>query len=262
MPTRKTKGTSLHYTITGSGPETLFFSHGLLFHAGMWEAQVAAFSGSYRCVTYDHRGQGQSGREGDRSMDTLAEDAIALMEDLELGPVHFVGFSMGGFVAQRVAARRPDLVRSLVLLDTSAEPEAKPMQYALLNTAVKLFGVGPIKGRVLPILFGRSTLEDPAQAGMVAQWTTWLSALPKDITAAVKGVIERDSVEEEITAIACPTLVVVGEEDVATVPAKSQRIAALIPGAKLAFLRRCGHMSPLEDPEGVNAALTEFWNEL
>jgi pimeloyl-ACP methyl ester carboxylesterase len=266
MATHEINGTSLHVEIRGNGPETIFFSHGLLFHHGMWHHQLDAFAERYRCVAWDHRGQGRSGREGGRDMDTLARDAAALIEavqaDTGCGPVHFAGLSMGGFVGLRVAARRPELLRSLALLDSSAEPEVKPGQYALLNTVVRLFGTGPVLGRVQPILFGASTLADPARADTVAFWTEWLRGLPRDVVQAVRGVIHREGVTDELAAIRCPTLVLVGEEDMATSPRKSERLAAGIAGARLVRVPRCGHMSALEDPEAVNAALAGFWDGL
>lgn len=89
-----------------------------------WEAQVAHFSTSHRVVTFDLRGQGRSEHaESGLDLDNLAADAIELIWTLGLGPCHLVGFSMGTFVALRVAARRPELVRTLTLIGPSAEAE-------------------------------------------------------------------------------------------------------------------------------------------
>ncbi len=276
MPSREINGTHLHCVDLGEGPELVLFSHGLLFHQGMWAQAMAHFTEGhaeripakrFRCVAYDHRGQGQSGREGARDMDTLADDAAALIERLQAeyrcGPVHFVGLSMGGFVGLRVAARRPELLRTLVLLDSSAEPESNPKKYRRLNTVVRLFGViGAVQKRVLPVIFGRSTLEDPERAAVVQFWTDWLKNLPRDVTAAVQGVIMRAPVVDELAHIRCPTLIVVGEEDKATPPHKSERMAAGIEGAHLVRLPRCGHMSILEDPAATLTAMEAFWNAL
>ena len=104
-------------------------SHSLFFDHRMFEAQLKEFSlnWSYRVIAYDHRGHGLSANaaDGRYDMDTMAADVVALIEHLNLGRVHIVGNSMGGFIALRLAARRPDLVRSAAVLGSSAEPEAK-----------------------------------------------------------------------------------------------------------------------------------------
>ncbi|MDQ8159242.1 MAG: alpha/beta hydrolase, partial [Gemmatimonadota bacterium] len=92
----------------GSGPP-LLFSHGLLWSTRMFDAQVAALRHQYRCIAWDHRGQGQSEVPPTRaiSIEQCYEDAVALIEQLGVAPVHLAGLSMGGFVAMRIAARRP-----------------------------------------------------------------------------------------------------------------------------------------------------------
>jgi pimeloyl-ACP methyl ester carboxylesterase len=117
MPFKEINGTRIHHTETGSGPETIVFSHGLLMSGEMFRDQVAAFSDRYRCITFDHRGQGQSEvTESGYDMDTLAEDAAALIRELNCAPCHFAGLSMGGFVGMRLAIRHPELLKSLILL--------------------------------------------------------------------------------------------------------------------------------------------------
>ncbi len=258
MSLREVNGTKLYYEVNGQGSETLFFCHGLLFSGEMWSGQVTTFSDRYCCVTYDHRGQGRSGRQGGRDMDLLAADAIALIESLGKGPVHFVGLSMGGFVGLRVAARRPDLLRSLILLNTSAEEEPNKVKYGLLVAMVRLFGVKAVSNRIMPILFGKTTLQTPQQQEMLRRWQNWLNQLPRDVTDAVNGVISRRAVLDEIRAIPCPTLIIAGEEDIATTSAKSKRLAAAISDSRLEFLPGIGHMSALESPDRVNTLISGF----
>jgi pimeloyl-ACP methyl ester carboxylesterase len=89
----------------------------------MWRFQVAAFRDRFRCVAWDHRGQGRTEvTDTGYDMDTLADDAAALVAVLGIAPVHFVGLSMGGFVGMRVAARRPELIRSLALMGPPPTP--------------------------------------------------------------------------------------------------------------------------------------------
>lgn len=118
----KINGAEIHCEEDGKGRETIVFAHGLLFSGRMFESQVMALKGRYRCVTFDFRGQGRSEvTASGYDMDTLAEDAAGLIEALGCAPCHFVGLSMGGFVGMRLAARRPALLKSLVLLETTAQ---------------------------------------------------------------------------------------------------------------------------------------------
>ena len=246
----------------GTALPTIVFSHGLLFSTALFTPQVAALRNHYRCVAYDHRGQGRSSASPLRSIsiELLYQDAVALIEALNVGPVHFVGLSMGGFVGMRLAARRPDLVRSLSVLESSAdaEPAENMLRYRGLSAAARVFGVAPLIRRVMKIVFAKSTLEDPTRRAEVQLWKTMLASNPRSIWRAVNGVIERTAIYPELGRIECPTLVIVGDEDVATVPAKSERIAAAIAGARLVRIPRAGHSSSLEAPAAVNQALAEF----
>ena len=112
MPWLGVDGVELHYEERGgaAGGTPIVFSHGLLWSGGMFDAEVAALSGRYRCIAYDHRGQGRSATSPTPyDMERLADDAAALIEQLGAVPCHFVGLSMGGFVGMRLAARRPEL---------------------------------------------------------------------------------------------------------------------------------------------------------
>lgn len=245
----------------GHGPPVLF-AHGLLWDTRLFAPQVAALRDRHRCIAWDHRGQGRSEVTADGyDMDTLADDAAALIERLGVAPVHFVGLSMGGFVGLRLAIRRPELLRSLVLIDTSAEPEAraKVPRYRMLNFVARWFGFGPVVDRVMPILFGPSFLGDPARAAERAEYRARLLALDRIGTPrAVRGVIERAGVADQLHRIRTPTLVLVGEEDGATPPERAEALAIGIAGAQLVRIPGAGHTSTLEQPAAVNAALAGF----
>lgn len=255
-------GTSLWVEDSGGDGPPLLFSHGLLMSSRMFDAQVAALQGRYRCIRWDHRGQGRSADVNARaiSIEQVTDDAVALIRALALPPVHFVGLSMGGFVGMRLAARHPELLRSLTLLDTSAdaEPEENVPRYRLLNAVTRWLGIRWVVGRVMPIMFGRTFLSDPAKATDRAHWRAQLAGNRRSIYRAVNGVIEREAVTPELAAIRCPALVLVGEEDVATVPAKSERIRERIAGAELQRIPGAGHSSSVEQPAAVTAALDAF----
>lgn len=264
MPTIPINGCNYHYEIHGEGEETILFAHGLLWSGYLFHKQVAYFKDRYRIVTYDHRGQGQTEVTANGyDMDQLYEDAVDLIERLELGKVHFVGLSMGGFVGMRLAARRPDLVKSLALTETSAQEEPNVVKYWFLNTIVKLFGINNlVVGPVMKIMFGEKFLNDPQRSAERAEWIGQLKQNKKTITRAVNGVINRQGVEDELSRITCPTLVVVGTQDKATVPAKAEFIHARIPQSRLVYIEGAGHTSSIEEPAQYNAALDEFWKEV
>jgi pimeloyl-ACP methyl ester carboxylesterase len=266
MPQMRINGAGIHYEEVGRGRETIVFAHGLLFSGRMFEGQVRALRDRYRCITFDFRGQGQSEvTPSGYNMDILTEDAAGLIEALGCAPCHFVGLSMGGFVGMRLAARRPTLLRSLVLLETSADPEPKENigPYRRLNLVARWLGVRPVAGRVLKILFGRRFLEDPARDLLKEEWRRRLIANNRiGITRAVTAVIDRAGVYDEIGRIALPTLIIVGDQDIATPPTKAERIRGRIPGSRLVVIPGAGHSSVIEEPEAVTRALAEFLDEL
>ena len=252
-------GCQYHYEIHGSGHETLVLSHGLLWSGHMFHKQVKHLKGGFRIVTYDHRGQGASEVTAEGyDMDSLYEDAVSLIETLQLGAVHFGGLSMGGFVAMRLAARRPDLIKSLILMETSALDEPNKLKYNLLNTIVKLFGVNSVVKPVMNIMFGRTFMTDPERRDEREYWTAELKKNKKSIVKAVSGVIDRKGVAEELKGIKCPTLILVGTEDIATTPAKAEFIHSKIQGSELAYIENGGHTSSIEEADQYNSAIEQF----
>ncbi len=265
MPHASVNGATLHYSDTGGEGETIVFSHGLLFSGQMFDAQVAALSAGYRCITYDHRGQGQSEvTEDGYDMETLSDDAAALIETLNAGPCHFVGLSMGGFVGMRLAVRRPDLIKSLVLIETSADPEPaeNAPRYRKLNFFARWIGLWAVIDRVMPIMFGASFLKDPTRVEDRKRWRKAILSNDRiGITRAVTGVIGREGFHADLAQISQPVLILVGDEDVATVPEKSERMHAALDGSRLVVLEGAGHSSTIETPAAVNRALEEFLQE-
>jgi 3-oxoadipate enol-lactonase len=267
MATFELDGTFLYYEDTGPGStgETIAFSHGLLWGTELFAAQIAALRGRYRCIAWDHRGQGQSGSDHRVciGMELVWQDAAQLLDKLAGGPVHFCGLSMGGFVGMRMAARRPDLVRSLILLETSSEPEPPDniARYRMLTRVTKLLGPRPVKNKVAPIMVGKTILADNARREELAKYVDLMSRR-RDIWRAVNGVIDRAGIHCELGRITAPTLVMVGDEDVATPRDKADRIAGAIAGARVVTIPRAGHSSPVEEPALVTAAIEDFLRAL
>jgi 3-oxoadipate enol-lactonase len=265
MPNIEVNGTSLYYEDTGPGAtgETIAFSHGLLWGTELFEPQVAALRERYRCIAWDHRGQGKSAGDPHRNcigMELVWQDAVALFEALGVSGVHFVGLSMGGFVAMRMAARRPDLVNKLVLIETSflPEPTENVARYRLLSAIYRTVGPRLIQSRVAPIMLGKSIINDPDRKAQVAEFVK-LMTRRRDVWRAVNGVIDRAGIaQSELSRITAPTLVIVGDEDVATTPEKAQQLVAAIRGARLVTIPRAGHSSTREQPAPVTAAIESF----
>ena len=189
--------------------------------------------------------------------DTMAGLAQSV---LETAPQRFAlaGLSMGGYIAFEVLRQAPERVARLALLDTQARPDtaeagaARRSQMALAQRE----GLRPVVEALLPRLLHPARQQDPR-----------LRALLRDMAAQV-GVtgylnqqnanLTRPDSRPTLAQIRCPTLVLVGEQDVLTPPACAQEMAAGIPGARLVQLPECGHMSALEQPAAVTEALVAW----
>jgi pimeloyl-ACP methyl ester carboxylesterase len=242
--------------------ESVVFGHGVLFSGRQFRAQIDRLRDRYRCVAVDFRGQGLSpASDSGYDMDTLTEDVVAIIDKLGLGAVHFVGLSMGGFVGMRLAARHPELVRSLVLLDTSSgpEPRANIPRYKLLAAVYMWIGIRPVRKPVEKIMFGPTYLRDPRSRAELDEWVEELSGLDKlGVKKAIYGVIEREPIHPEIGRITAPTLVAIGADDVATTREKSEAIVAGIPGSRLEVIADAGHSSSIEQPDAVADLIESF----
>ena len=124
------------------------------------------------------------------------------------------------------------------------------------------FGFRFVADKVMAIMFSKSFLQDPERSDEKLWWRTRLVYNRKTMFRAVNGVIQRQGVYDELKNIKAPVLIVVGDEDVATVPAKAERIHAAIPGSKLVTVTKAGHSSTVEQPEQVNRAIEQFLNGL
>ena len=262
MATILVNGVNLFYKESGSGPETIVFSHGFLMDHSMFEPQRAIFEKQYRVIAYDHRGQGQSQDPGQGyDMDTLADDAAVLIKLLHAAPCHFAGLSMGGFVGMRLAAHYPELIRTLTLMNTTATKEKllNRVKYAFLAHMVKIFSPAPFTPIAVKELFGQTTRKSAERRPMLEQWTGKLRARPRNIAHSLLAVMNRREFRsDELTAIRCPTLIITGEDDTAQPPANSKSMIAGIRGARHVNTPGAGHSSCLETPEAVIAAMQEL----
>jgi pimeloyl-ACP methyl ester carboxylesterase len=143
-------------------------------------------------------------------------------------------------------------------METSADPEVNAAKYNLLRFIFSLGGARLVSRKVISILFGSSSLADPSRNEIANVWRTRIEGYPTTIVRAVDGVIQRQGVAGELGQIRCPTLILVGDEDIATTPEKAKRIHAGIPGSVLNVLPGAGHSSCLEVPGEVNRLIGDF----
>jgi len=252
----------LHIVDSGDGSEAIVFAHGMLFSGVMFDPQVAALNRQYRCVVYDHRGHGRSAvPKSGYDMDTLAKDGMDLIETLGIGPCHFVGVSLGAAVGLRLALWRPDLLRSLVIINGDADPEPRKSRakYRGLNLLARIFGLKLAVNQVMPIVFGQTFMNDPDRAMERNFWRRQIAAGDRwGITRTVASIIDRPGLYAELGSIKTPTLVLSGDEDVAVPPQGPERMHKAIPGSKFLRIPKAGHSMTLEQPEAVNIAIKEF----
>ncbi|QEX17753.1 3-oxoadipate enol-lactonase [Hypericibacter terrae] len=250
-------GADLAYRMDGpAGRPILLFSNSLASDMSIWDDQVAALKSDYRIVRYDTRGHGRSPVvDGPLTIDDLASDAIALIEQLALGPVHFVGISLGGMLGQAVAARRPDLLRSLTLSNTSSETDKPELWEPRIQTALTT-GMAPLVEPTLERWF--TAPFRASQPQRVETVRRMIAATPPKGYAACARAIQGLRQTAILARIVTPTLVIAGREDASTPVAVAERIAHAIKGAKLVVVEQAAHITPIEQADKFNQHLRHF----
>ena len=266
MPYIKLKNTELYYESKGRGEEIIVFGHSMLFNLRMFDDQIAFLCDKYRCVSFDFRGQGKSqiNTEG-YDLDTLTDDIAELITVLNCNPCHFVGFSMGGMVAMRLAIKHPELLKSLVLIDTSSEkePKEKMGKNKMMIWISKYFGLSVLSNRIMSMFFSVNFINDKSRRELKREWKNHLLANDKvGIVEVVKGVLYRKSITQLLDKIKAPTLILVGENDTLTQYDKAEILHKNIKNSILKVIPRAGHMSPVEEPDFVNQQIGGFFTNL
>lgn len=239
--------------------------HSLFLDGRMFDVFAEAAAGRYRVVRPDHRGQGRNPSSSAEivTMDEVADDVEAIVEKLDLGPVHLLLSSMGGDVGLRLAARRPDLVRSMVLVGSSAraEPEDQLESFRAVVHDFRQRGfVDDLLDLLMQIMFAKTTLANESKADLVSKYRAEFAALPTGLAPALSGVVERASVVHLLPAIKVPTLVVTGAEDMPRPTAWADEMHEQLPDSQLWRLDGIGHSPLLEAPEVVNPRVLEFFD--
>ena len=264
-----TRDTRLAVYSAGSGLPLLLL-HAFPLDHSMWERQTS-LADHLRIIAPDLRGFGASDPASPESIAQMADDAVALLDALHVTrPAVVCGVSMGGYVAQHVAARHPDRVASLVLVDTKLEADTSETRAARVDLAAKVgrLGLSILADLMIPRLLAPVAVNaDPKTTARHRDNKAVLQRMIVEqrvgaIQAVLAALGDRPDMTEAMRHVRVPTLLVVGAEDQITPPACLEAAEELIPAARLLIVPHAGHLVPLEAPEVFNAALLEFLRDV
>jgi pimeloyl-ACP methyl ester carboxylesterase len=261
----KGRGFKIHYIEEGEGPSVVF-AHGFVMDRDMFVPQFEELPGRNRCVAWDMRGHGKSDcPPGPWTVQDTVVDLIAFIEDVNAAPCHLVGMSWGGWLALRVAIQREDLVRSVVLIDTSADaesPERAEMFRGFQATVRDHDGVSEELARsTLPLLYAQSYIDNQPDA--ISYHVDRVTKMKTEaVVEGLRAIIERDDVTDRLGEIRVPVLVIHGEQDASISLERGEAMAKGIGGAEMVKIPGAGHTTPLEAPDVVNEALGGFFSRV
>jgi 3-oxoadipate enol-lactonase len=259
MRTIRVNDVDLAYDIAGQG-EPVLLIHGLGSARHDWDPQMAELSTRYRVISYDVRGHGDSSKpRGPYSVAQLGEDAAALIRELDLGPVHVVGLSLGGMIAFQLAVDEPELVRSLTIINSG--PEVVPhnlRERMLLWTRLLLTALlGPAR---LGKMLARKLFPKPEQDVLRRAFIHRLAQNDRRAYLAVTRAVLGWSVADRIGDVTCPVLVVAAERDYTPIARKRAYVERLR-DARLEVIMDSGHATPWDQPKALNQRLLAFLDE-
>ena len=243
----------------GSLPRhTFVLAHALGCELTMWDALAHHLAEHGRVVRYNQRGHGDSeAPAGPYTMAELADDAARLIAELALGPVVWVGLSMGGMIGQELALRHPGLVRALVLANTtSGYPAEAQAGWSQRIAGIQQGGLEAIVDGALQRWFHAGFHAQQPQT--VAHWRARVLACDAAGYIACCRAIAGLDTTARLPGIAVPALVIAGALDQGTPPEMARVIAQGIPGARLVVLPEASHLSVLEQPLAFRSTLDDW----
>ena len=249
----------LAYTDVGLGQPVVLL-HGYPFNRSLWTEQVSALSNSYRVMTPDLRGLGESDASaGAATMNRMAEDVAVLLDRLEISRAVVGGLSMGGYVALAFYKQFPSRVRALILADTRAQADTHEGRQARFRQAGQALaeGMASIADAMLPKLLTPETVSKRPEVVKRVR-DMMLKTKPEGAAGALLGMAERDDQTSLLSQISCPTLILVGREDPITPVADSEKMQREIGGSRLVVIENAAHVSNVERPEQFNDELVRF----
>jgi pimeloyl-ACP methyl ester carboxylesterase len=261
LPEIPRPGVTLHYETRGRGAPLLLVA-GLASDALSWLTVAEPLASRYRTIAPDNRGVGRTlPQDVPVDVDTIADDCAALLDHLGVAQADVLGHSMGGFVAQRLAARHPDRVRRLVLVATGHRAGERIVDrfFALADRLDAGEDRATWFRSLFEAIFTRRFLSDPAMVDLALRWAI---EYPFAQSAAgfrrqCEAMAAFDS-REDVRAIAHPALVVAGREDVLFPPERCAAFAAALPGARSAVIEGAAHAVHTEQPRAFVEAVVGF----
>ncbi|MEC4668681.1 MAG: alpha/beta fold hydrolase [Nitrospirota bacterium] len=252
-------GLTLAYTDEGKGMPVVFV-HGFPLNRNMWAPQVQALSRQHRVITVDLRGHGESGAPLWRyTMEQFADDLTGVLDHLSIQQAVMAGLSMGGYILFAFYRKYATRVNALILSDTRAQPDTDEGRAGRFNMAQSAYtqGSGAIADVMLSKLLCPASLHTRPELvqqvrGMITAMT--LGGMAGDLM----GMADRPDSVPLLSTIACPTLIIVGELDLATPPSDAHLMSEQIPGAQLKIIPGAAHLPNLEQPEAFNDAVRSF----
>jgi pimeloyl-ACP methyl ester carboxylesterase len=258
MPLTDVNGQRLLYEVRGTGEDVIVFSHGLFMDHSMFDHQVRAFDGRWRCITWDERGHGETKTTDEPySYWDSASDLLGLLDRIGVHRAVLAGMSQGGFLSLRAALTAPERVRALVLMDTQPGVE-DPANVPTYDQLVEAWMApdGPpqeVLDTVATIILGPGYADTP-------RWQERWRAMPKaTVLQSYATLMSRaDDVRPRLSELTMPALVVHGAEDLAIDLDVARAFAAALPDAEFVAVEGAGHAANLTHPAAVNAALESF----
>ncbi len=254
-------GINLGYDDQGMGLPVLFL-HAFPLNRSMWAGEMVTLLAEerYRLVALDWRGFGESDApSGISTMELFADDMAGLMDKLGMQEAVLCGLSMGGYVAFAFLRKYAQRVKALILADTRPGADTEEARANRENVArlAESEGTEAIANLQVPRLLGEYTRsEHPEVEVRVRRIIN--AATPEGIAAASRGMAQRADSTDLLATIGCPTLVLVGEQDVLTPPHVAQDYASKIANAQFVTLPNAGHLSNMEQPEAFVQAVSGF----
>jgi pimeloyl-ACP methyl ester carboxylesterase len=263
LPRRAYAARSDLYTERGEKDDpAVVFAHGTLMDRTMFGSQVEAVAeaSGYRTVAYDFRARTEYYAPA-YDLDDLVEDTVALLDNAGIDSCVYVGMSMGGFVALRLALRYPERIDGLVLIDSMAGTHTETQRQTYESMLSTLEGKDAVPEALAKttaqILFGETTRDERPE--LVENWTRrWLSYPPEAVVNEVRSWLHRDDITDRMDEIEVPVLALHGEEDT-SIPVESARETVdALPDASIEVVPEAGHSSNDENPAFVNRELLKF----
>ncbi len=257
MPIVRSGDADIAYDITGQG-EPLLMIMGFLSDSRMWMLQTLEFSKQYACITFDNRGVGKSSSPpGPYTMEQMAADAIAVLDDAGIDRAHVLGISMGGAIAQHVALKGPERIRSLTLAATWCHPNEWLTRLGEMGQMASEFNREAFTRSVLLWLFtSKLVIEQPDVLQTIEQLILAEPPQPETFKSQIAAVHGHDT-RDQLAQIEAPTMVMVARRDFMVPPELGENVHKAIPGSRFEALDG-GHAFSAENAAEFNRVILEF----